>query len=99
MLQSSNMAYIWRMSDSIVGLRLRPIVPILLFFLCFSFSLFCMSTLKRFVIVFSGTIKASVLKLGIYRDISYYCSCNVGLRLGPLRLFFPLFIHFAVFLR
>ena len=46
-LESLNMVYICQMSDCIVGLRLRGMAFILLFFIHFSFlSLHCMLTLK-----------------------------------------------------
>ena len=54
-LEPSNMVYICRMSDCIVGLRLRAI---LLFYPFFFLSLYYMLTLKICVGVFSGTFKA-----------------------------------------
>ena len=58
-LESSNVLYICRMSDCIVGLTLRVIYPF--FFL----SLFYMLIIKICFGVFSGIIKAKMLKLGI----------------------------------
>ena len=58
-LESSNMVYVCRMNDCIVGLRLR--VMALIFSICHSFfflSLYYKLTLKVRVRVFSGTNKA-----------------------------------------
>ena len=74
-LESSNMLYICRMSDYIVGLRLRVMALIFLFFYSFFFlSLYYMLTLKICVGVFSGIFKARMLKLGIHMDneLLYY---------------------------
>ena len=57
------------MSDCNLGLRLKLIALILLFFSLFFFlSLFFLSALKICVIAFSGTIEARILKLGIHLD-------------------------------
>ena len=65
-LESSNMVYICKMSDCIVGLRLR--VMALIFHPFFFLSLYYMLTLKICVRVFSGTFIARILKLGIHMD-------------------------------
>ena len=68
-LESSNMLYVCRMRDCIVGLRLRVMALIFLFFNPFFFlSLYYMLTLKICVVVFSGIFKARMLKLGIHMD-------------------------------
>ena len=68
-LESSNMIYICSMSDCIVGLRLRIMALILLFLNQFFFLfLYCMFTLKFCVRVFSGSVSARILKLGIHMD-------------------------------
>ena len=68
-LESSNMVYICRMSDYIVGLRLRVMALILLFLSNLPFfSLYYMLTLKNCVVVFSVIFKARMLKLGIHID-------------------------------
>ena len=68
-LESSNMVYICRMSDCIVGLRLRVMALIFLFFIHFFFlSPNYKLTLKFHVRVFSGTFKARMLKLCIHMD-------------------------------
>ena len=52
-LESSNMVYICRMSNYIVGLRLRVMALIFLFYSFFFLSLYYMLTLKNCVGVFS----------------------------------------------
>ena len=67
-LESSNMIYICRMSDFIVGLRLRVMALIFLFLSIFlSFSILHVN-IKICVGVFSGIFKAGMLKLGIHMD-------------------------------
>ena len=74
-LESSNMVNICRMSDCIVGLRLRVMALYFsifhpFFFLSPNYKLTC----KFYVGVFSGTFKARMLKLGIHMDseLLYY---------------------------
>ena len=68
-LESSKMVYICRMSDCIVGLRLRVMALIFsIFHLFFFLSLYNMLTFKICVRVFSGTFKARMLKLVIHMD-------------------------------
>ena len=65
-LESSNMVYICRMSDYIVGWRLRVMALIFYIYPFFFLSLYYMLTLKNCVGVFSGIFKARMLKLGIH---------------------------------
>ena len=68
-LESSNMVYICRMSDCIVGLRLRIMAFIFLFLSIFlSFPILHVNIKKFYVGVFSETFKARMLKLGIHMD-------------------------------
>ena len=74
-LESSNMVYICRMSDCIVGLRLGVMALIFLFLSIFlSFPILHVNIKKFQVGVFSGTFKARMLKLGIHMDneLLYY---------------------------
>ena len=74
-LDSSNMIHICRMSDCIMGLRLRVIAFIFLFLsIVLSFPILHVYIKKFYVGVFSGTFKARMLKLGIHMDIELlYC--------------------------
>ena len=75
--------FTWKMSDCVVRLRLGLIAHIVPFYpLFFPLSLSILSILKVFVIVFSGTVEAKILKVG-------------GLIAFIFSLF--LFIHFSVF--
>ena len=67
-LESSNMEYICRMRDCIVGLRLRVMALFSIFHSFFFLSLYNMLTFKICVGVFSGTFKARMLKLGIHME-------------------------------
>ena len=68
-LESSNMVYICRMSDCMVGLRLRVMAFIFLFLSLFlSFHILHFNIKKFYVGVFSETFKARMLKLGIHMD-------------------------------
>ena len=95
-LESSNMVYICRMSDCIVGLRLRIMALIFsifhpFFFLPANYKL----TLKIRVRVFSGTFKARILELCLYMDNEYlYCGIENQI---PCFCSSLLFIHFSVF--
>ena len=61
--------YICRMSDCIVGLRLRVMAFIFVFLSIFlSFPILHVNINKFYVGVFSGTFKARMLKLGIHMD-------------------------------
>ena len=91
-LESSNMVYIWSMSNCIVGLRLRVMALIFLFFIHFSlFSPNYKITLKIRVRVFSGTIIARMLNLVYTRTMS---CCIVGLRIRLLALILPFICPF-----
>ena len=71
-LESSNMVYICRMNDNIVGLRLRVRALIFLFLSIFiSFPIFHVN-IKVCVGGFSGIFKARMLKLGIHMDNELY---------------------------
>ena len=73
-LESSNVIYICRMSDYIVGWRLRIMALIFLFSSIFlSFPISHVNIKKFYVGVFSGTFKARMLKLGIHIDNLLYC--------------------------
>ena len=66
-LESSNMVNICRMIDYNVGLRLRVIAFIFLFFSIFlSFPILHVNIKNFYVGIFSGTFKARMLKLGIH---------------------------------
>ena len=83
-LESSNMVNICRMSNCIVGLRLRVIAFIFLFLSMFlSFPILHVNIKKFYVGVFSGTFKARILKL-VY--IGTMSCCIMGLRMGLLAL-------------
>ena len=73
-------AYICRMSDCIVGLRLRFMAFIFLFLSIFlSFPILHVSIKHVFVGIFSGTFKARILKLGIHMDNELlYCGIENG---------------------
>ena len=73
-LESSNMVYLCRMRDYIVGLRLRIMALIFLFYSIFlSFPILHVN-IKIYVGVFSGIFKARMLKFGIHMDneLLYY---------------------------
>ena len=95
-LEYSNMVYICRMSDCIVGLRFRIIALILLYFLSnFLSFLFCMFILKICVRVFSGSIGTRSLKLCVYmEDILWYSVIENQAHCSYCTL---LFIHFSLF--
>ena len=65
-LQSSNMAYIWRMNCCILryGRRLNSLI--LPFYIFLFLSLCCMSDLKICVSAFSGNFEARIMKLGAH---------------------------------
>ena len=74
-LESSNMVYICRMSDCIVGLRLRAMALNFLFFIHFSFFPY-ITCLKNLIGIFSGIFKARMLKLGIHMDNDFVVLWN-----------------------
>ena len=70
-IESSNMVYICRLSVCIMELRHRGHAshsPIFIIFLFSLLSQFCMLTLKICVSLFSGSVEARILKLGIHMD-------------------------------
>ena len=68
-LESLNMVYICRMSDCIVGLRLRVMAPIFQFIYIFlSFPILQVNIKNFYVGVFSGTFKARMLKHNNHMD-------------------------------
>ena len=73
-LDSSNMVYICRMSDCIVGLRLRVMVLIFLFLSIFLPFPILHVNIKTCVRAFSGIFRVRMLKLGIHMDneLLYY---------------------------
>ena len=98
-LESASMVYLCRMSDYIVGLRLRVMALIFLFLSIFlSFPLLHVN-IKICVRVFSGLFKARMLKLGIHMDneLLYY---ELRIKLLAIFLLFicPFFIQFSLFL-
>ena len=97
-LDSSNVVYICRMSDCMVGLRLRDMTLIIfsyIFHTFFFLSLYKMLTFKICVGVFSGTYKARIWKLCIHMDNGLlYCGIVI---LTPCSYSSLLFVHFSVF--
>ena len=73
-LESSNIVYICKMSDYIVGLRLNVMALIFLFLSIFLSFPKLHVNIKICVEVFSETLKARMLKLGIHIDneLLYY---------------------------
>ena len=67
-LESSNIVYLCRMSDCIVGLRLRVMAFIFLFLFIFLSFPILQVKLKICVGVFSETFKARILKIGIHMN-------------------------------
>ena len=93
-LESSIMVYICRMSDCIVGLRLRVMAVFFYFHPFFFLSLYNMLTLKICVSVFSGTIIARILKFLYTWTMS---CCIVESRIGLFALILPFICPFSVF--
>ena len=99
-LESSNMVYICRMSDCMVGLRLR--VMALIFPFCYPFfflSLYYMLTLK-FVLEFCQELLKLECSNLVYTSTMSFCI--MGLRIEFLALILPFicpfFIQFSLFL-
>ena len=79
-LESSNMVYICRMRDCIVGLRLRVMAFFSIFHPFFFLSQNYKLTFKIRVGVFSGTFKARMLKLVIHMNNELLdCGIEIGL--------------------
>ena len=99
-LESSNMVYICRMSDNIVGLKTQGHGFYFSIFICFFFlSLYYKLTLKIYVGVFSGIFKAIMLKLCIHMDneLLYYGIENqtsYSYSSLYLSIFYPVFFIF-----
>ena len=97
-LESSNMVYICRMSDCIVGLRLRVMAHIFLsiFYPFFFLSLYYMLTLKICVGVFSRIFKARMLKLGIHMDNELlYCGIENQTLCSYFSIYLFIFLSFT----
>ena len=94
-LESSNIVYICRISDCIVGLRLWVMVFIFLFSPFFFPSLYDMLILKLFMSEFSQEI----LKLDCSNFVYTWkmSSCIVGLRIRLLALNLAFFCPFCYF--
>ena len=93
-LESSNMVYLCRMSDCIVGLRLR-VMAFLFFYFSSIFSLYNMFTFKICVGVFSGTFKARILKLGVHMDNELlYCWIENQTPCSYSSLYLSIFLYF-----
>ena len=95
-LESSNIVYICRISDCIVGLRLWVMVFIFLFFSPFFFlSLYNMLILKLFM----SELSQEILKLDCSNFVYTWkmSSCIVGLRIRLLALILAFSVHFSIF--
>ena len=92
-LESSNMVYICKMSDCIIGLRLRVMALNFLVFIHFSFFPYNMLTFKICVGVFSGTFKARMLKLGIHMEL-LYCGIENWFPCSYSSLYLSIFLSF-----
>ena len=98
-LESSNMVYICRMSDCIVGLRLKVMALIFQFLSIFlSFPILHVN-IKICVGVFSGIFKARMLKLGIHMDNELLYNVIENRTLCSYSsLYLSIFIQFSLFL-
>ena len=69
-LESSNIVYMYicRMGDCFVGLRVTALILLFLYPFFFLYSFIIMLISKICVRVFSGSIAARILELGIYMD-------------------------------
>ena len=94
-IESSNMVYTCRMSDCIVGLRLRVMAFILLWFIHFLSFPIMHVILKICVRVFSGIVEARILKLGIHMDNELlYCWIENQTRCSYSSLYLSIFLSF-----
>ena len=75
-LESSNMVYICRMSDCIVGLKLMVMAFFLFLSIFLSFPILHVNIKKFCVGVFTEAFKARMLKLGVYMDNELLCCVN-----------------------
>ena len=94
-LESSIMVYICRISDCIVGLRLKVMALFSIFHPFFFLSPKYKLTLKIFVRVFSGIIIARILKLGIHMDNDLlYCGIENPTPCTYSSLYLSIFLSF-----
>ena len=98
-LESSNMIYICRISDCIVGSRLWVMAFIFLFlFIFLSFPILHVN-IKICVGVFSGIFKARILKHGLHMDNELlYCGIENWSLCSYSSLHLSIFIQFSLFL-
>ena len=97
-LDSSNMVYICRMSDCIIGVRLRVMAVVFLFLSIFlSFPTLHVNIKHFYVGVFSGTFKARILKLSIHMDNELlYCGIENQTACSYYSsLYFSIFLSFT----
>ena len=95
-LESSNMVYICRMSDCIMGLRLRVMAFIFLFLSIFlSFPILHVNIKNFGVGVFSGTFKARMLKFVLHIDNELlYCGIEKQTPCSYSSLYLSIFLSF-----
>ena len=94
-LESSNMVYICRMSDCIVGLRLRIMALIFLFFIHFSFFPKLQVNIKSSCQSFLRNFKARMLKLCIHMDNELlYCGIENQIPCSYSSLYLSIFLSF-----
>ena len=95
-LESSNMVYICRMNDCIVGLRLRVMTLIYKLFYFYPFFPFPILhvNIKICVRVFSGTIAARIWKHGIHMDNELYCAVGNRTHCSYSSLYLSIFLSF-----
>ena len=93
--ESSNVVYICRMSDGIVGLRLRLMALILLFLSIFlSFPILHVN-IKNLVRVFSGTLLTRILKHDLHMDNELlYCGIENRTYCSYSCLYLSIFVSF-----
>ena len=93
-LESSTMVYICRMSDCIVGSRLRVIALILLFYPFFFVSFYCMLTLK-ICVSFLRNYCCEILKHGIHMKNEFlYCGIENWTHCSYSSLYLSIFLSF-----
>ena len=95
-LVSSNMIYICRISDCIVGLRLRVMAFIFLFLSIFlSFPILHVNIIKIRVGVFSENFKVRLLKVCIHMDNGLlYCGIETQTHCSYSSLYLSIFLFF-----
>ena len=92
-LESSNMVYLCRMNDYIVGSRLK-VVTLIFLYTFFFLSLYYMLTLKICVGVFSEIFKACWKNVETWYTHVQWVVVLWNLESYSLLVFFPLFVHF-----